>query len=104
MSVAVHALGFFIGSGGRFSPILAANLDNASSVAVVAKTSRLNQYQIESRGLPPSARDATVADAGFVLTRRGYPVCTSGLLRFGRGSRHHATHAVTAMHHSRSRC
>lgn len=46
MSIAVNALGLAIGAGGALSPVLAAVLHNASSVAVVANSSRLIRYQL----------------------------------------------------------
>jgi manganese/zinc-transporting P-type ATPase C len=46
MSIAVNALGLLIGAGGALSPVLAAVLHNASSVAVVANSSRLIRYEI----------------------------------------------------------
>ncbi len=50
MSIAVNALGLLIGAGGALSPVLAAVLHNASSVAVVANSSRLIRYRLpESR-------------------------------------------------------
>ena len=47
MSIAVNALGLLIGAGGALSPVLAAVLHNASSVAVVANSSRLIRYELE---------------------------------------------------------
>ncbi len=44
MSIAVNALGLLVGAGGALSPVLAAVLHNASSVAVVANSSRLIRY------------------------------------------------------------
>lgn len=53
MSIAVNALGLLIGAGGALSPVLAAVLHNASSVAVVANSSRLIRYQLaEGRRAP----------------------------------------------------
>lgn len=46
MSIAVNALGLLIGAGGALSPVLAAVLHNASSVAVVANSSRLIRYEL----------------------------------------------------------
>ncbi|HXA10780.1 MAG TPA: cation-translocating P-type ATPase [Mycobacterium sp.] len=46
MSIAVNALGLLIGAGGALSPVLAAILHNASSVAVVANSSRLIRYRL----------------------------------------------------------
>jgi manganese/zinc-transporting P-type ATPase C len=48
MSIAVNALGLLVGAGGALSPVLAAILHNASSVAVVANSSRLIRYQLGS--------------------------------------------------------
>jgi cation-transporting P-type ATPase C len=47
MSIAVNAAGLLIGAGGALSPVLAAVLHNASSVAVVANSSRLIRYRLE---------------------------------------------------------
>ena len=47
MSIAVNALGLLVGAGGALSPVLAAVLHNASSVAVVANSSRLIRYQLK---------------------------------------------------------
>jgi cation-transporting P-type ATPase C len=46
MSIAVNAIGLTIGAGGALSPVLAAVLHNASSVAVVANSSRLIRYEL----------------------------------------------------------
>jgi manganese/zinc-transporting P-type ATPase C len=46
MSIAVNAFGLFLGAAGALSPVLAAILHNASSVAVVANSSRLIRYQL----------------------------------------------------------
>jgi cation-transporting P-type ATPase C len=51
MSIAVNALGLLIGAGGALSPVLAAVLHNASSVAVVANSSRLIRYRLPRDGL-----------------------------------------------------
>jgi len=53
MSIAVDAIGFLVGAGGALSPVLAAILHNASSVAVVANSSRLIRYQLVDK---PSRR------------------------------------------------
>lgn len=47
MSIAVNAAGLLIGAGGALSPVLAAILHNASSVAVVANSSRLIRYKLD---------------------------------------------------------
>jgi manganese/zinc-transporting P-type ATPase C len=47
MSIAVNAAGLLIGAGGILSPVLAAILHNASSVAVVANSSRLIRYRLD---------------------------------------------------------
>ena len=47
MSIAVNAAGLLIGAGGALSPVLAALLHNASSVAVVANSSRLIRYRLD---------------------------------------------------------
>ncbi|MEM6108960.1 manganese-exporting P-type ATPase CtpC [Mycobacterium sp. 050272] len=46
MSIAVNAAGLIVGAGGALSPVLAAILHNASSVAVVANSSRLIRYRL----------------------------------------------------------
>ncbi|WP_197514790.1 cation-translocating P-type ATPase [Mycobacterium sp. 852013-50091_SCH5140682] len=48
MSIAVNAIGLVIGAGGALSPVLAAVLHNASSVAVVANSARLIRYELTS--------------------------------------------------------
>jgi manganese/zinc-transporting P-type ATPase C len=47
MSIAVNAAGLLIGAGGALSPVLAAILHNASSVAVVTNSSRLIRYRLD---------------------------------------------------------
>ncbi|HYY18279.1 MAG TPA: cation-translocating P-type ATPase, partial [Streptosporangiaceae bacterium] len=54
MSIAVNTAGLAVSAGGALSPVLAAILHNASSVAVVANSSRLIRYQL----VPPTAPDA----------------------------------------------
>jgi cation-transporting P-type ATPase C len=46
MSIAVNTAGLAVSAAGALSPVLAAILHNASSVAVVANSSRLIQYQL----------------------------------------------------------
>jgi cation-transporting P-type ATPase C len=48
MSIAVNAFGLLLAAGGGLSPVLAAVLHNASSVAVVTNSSRLIRYQISA--------------------------------------------------------
>jgi cation-transporting P-type ATPase C len=48
MSIAVNALGLATSAAGALSPVLAAVLHNASSIAVVANSSRLIRYQLPS--------------------------------------------------------
>ena len=45
----IAALGLLIGAGGALSPVLAAVLHNASSVAVVANSSRLVRLDVGSQ-------------------------------------------------------
>jgi manganese/zinc-transporting P-type ATPase C len=47
MSIAVNAVGLVVSAGGALSPVLAAILHNASSVAVVANSSRLIRYRLD---------------------------------------------------------
>nr|WP_328842585.1 cation-translocating P-type ATPase [Nakamurella leprariae] len=49
MSIAVNATGLLIGAGGALSPVMAAILHNASSVAVVGNSSRLTRYRLPRR-------------------------------------------------------
>ncbi|MFA4082481.1 heavy metal translocating P-type ATPase [Mycobacteroides salmoniphilum] len=49
MSIAVNAIGLVVGAGGALSPVLAAILHNASSVAVVTNSSRLIGYELDPR-------------------------------------------------------
>lgn len=53
MSIAVNTAGLLVSAGGALSPVLAAILHNASSVAVVANSSRLIRYRVTS----PSGHD-----------------------------------------------
>ncbi|RRQ27310.1 cation-translocating P-type ATPase [Rhodococcus sp. Eu-32] len=46
MSIAVNAVGLIVSAGGALSPVLAAILHNASSVAVVGNSSRLIRYRL----------------------------------------------------------
>lgn len=48
MSIAVNAVGLIVGAGGALSPVIAAILHNASSVAVVLNSSRLIRYRVVS--------------------------------------------------------
>ncbi|WP_234708282.1 manganese-exporting P-type ATPase CtpC [Mycolicibacter arupensis] len=50
MSIAVNAVGLLIGAGGALSPVLAAILHNASSVAVATNSSRLIRYRLAGNG------------------------------------------------------
>lgn len=52
MSIAVNAVGLIVGAGGVLSPVLAAVLHNASSVAVVANSSRLIRYHLDTDKAP----------------------------------------------------
>jgi cation-transporting P-type ATPase C len=47
MSIAVNAAGLLVSAGGAMSPVVAAILHNASSVAVVGNSSRLIRYRLE---------------------------------------------------------
>jgi manganese/zinc-transporting P-type ATPase C len=52
MSIAVNAIGLAVGAGGALSPVLAAILHNASSVAVVTNSSRLIGFQPGAESRP----------------------------------------------------
>ena len=54
MSIAVNTFGLLLGAGGALSPVLAAILHNASSVAVVANSSRLIRYDLTNHRGEPS--------------------------------------------------
>ncbi|MEB3032264.1 manganese-exporting P-type ATPase CtpC [[Mycobacterium] nativiensis] len=58
MSIAVNAAGLLIGAGGALSPVLAAILHNASSVAVVANSSRLIRYKLDREPVASSPASA----------------------------------------------
>ncbi|MCD2195474.1 cation-translocating P-type ATPase [Actinomycetospora endophytica] len=47
MSIAVNAVGLVVSAGGALSPVAAAILHNASSVAVVGNSSRLIRYRVD---------------------------------------------------------
>jgi cation-transporting P-type ATPase C len=64
MSIAVNALGLLIGAAGVLSPVLAAVLHNASSVAVVANSARLIRYQLIQAPTRQATGDGGAADAG----------------------------------------
>ena len=49
MSIAVNAAGLLVSAGGALSPVVAAILHNASSVAVVANSSRLIRHDLPQR-------------------------------------------------------
>ena len=50
MSIAVNAAGLLVSAGGALSPVAAAILHNASSVAVVGNSSRLIRYRLAAQG------------------------------------------------------
>jgi cation-transporting P-type ATPase C len=56
MSIAVNATGLLVSAAGALSPVFAAILHNASSVAVVANSSRLIRYQLALPGEAPTLR------------------------------------------------
>ncbi|WP_111765451.1 heavy metal translocating P-type ATPase [Nakamurella deserti] len=60
MSIAVNAVGLAVSAAGALSPVLAAILHNASSVAVVGNSSRLTRYRVP-RGDTGVARTDEVA-------------------------------------------
>jgi cation-transporting P-type ATPase C len=49
MSIAVNAAGLLVSAGGAMSPVVAAVLHNASSVAVVGNSSRLIRYRLANQ-------------------------------------------------------
>jgi cation-transporting P-type ATPase C len=55
MSIAVNAVGLLVGASGALSPVLAAILHNASSVAVVANSSRLIRFELNSQNTPDNS-------------------------------------------------
>lgn len=54
MSIAVNTAGLAVSAGGALSPVLAAILHNASSVAVVGSSSRLIRYRVPTERKPPA--------------------------------------------------
>ncbi|MFP5021463.1 heavy metal translocating P-type ATPase [Pseudonocardia phyllosphaerae] len=60
MSIAVNAAGLLVSAAGAMSPVVAAILHNASSVAVVANSSRLIRYRIPATA--PAVVDGEVVD------------------------------------------
>lgn len=66
MSIAVNGVGLAVGAGGALSPVLAAVLHNASSVAVAANSSRLNRFQLPARPVVRAgdARRRTASSGG----------------------------------------
>ena len=68
MSIAVNAIGLIVGAGGALSPVVAAILHNASSVAVVANSSRLIRYQVDQSGAEKSDTHCCV-DGGAPIGR-----------------------------------
>lgn len=76
LAIGVNVLGLLAGAGGSLSPVLAAVLHNASSVAVVVNSSRLVRYEPVTTAIrrnpaelrpvplpvrPPEPRDSQVA-------------------------------------------
>ncbi|AZI58973.1 cation-translocating P-type ATPase [Nakamurella antarctica] len=53
MSIAVNAIGLAVSTGGALSPVMAAIMHNASSVAVVGNSSRLTRYRIAPMPVAP---------------------------------------------------
>lgn len=49
MSIAVNAAGLLVSAGGAMSPVVAAILHNASSMAVVGNSARLIRYRLAAR-------------------------------------------------------
>jgi cation-transporting P-type ATPase C len=52
MSIAVSVLGLLVSAGGGLSPVMAAILHNASSIAVVANSSRATRYRLANPTTP----------------------------------------------------
>jgi cation-transporting P-type ATPase C len=67
MSIAVNAIGLIVGAGGALSPVLAAVLHNASSVAVVGNSSRLIRYRLDQE--PAVEVTGFARETGPSLTR-----------------------------------
>ncbi|KPN45050.1 MULTISPECIES: manganese-exporting P-type ATPase CtpC [Mycobacterium avium complex (MAC)] len=62
MSIAVNSVGLLMGAGGTLSPVLAAILHNASSLAVVTNSSRLIRYRLANRQPLSKAADTVPRD------------------------------------------
>ncbi|MEB3050362.1 manganese-exporting P-type ATPase CtpC [Mycolicibacter sp. MYC123] len=69
MSIAVNAAGLLIGAVGALSPVLAAILHNASSVAVATNSSRLIRYRLAGNGSRDGGVQSTETEGG--RQRRG---------------------------------
>jgi len=61
MSIAVNAIGLIVGAGGALSPVLAAILHNASSVAVVTNSSRLIGFELARHVGANTSTDTDIA-------------------------------------------
>ncbi|VAZ90611.1 manganese-exporting P-type ATPase CtpC [Mycobacterium pseudokansasii] len=70
MSIAVNSVGLLMGAGGALSPVLAAILHNASSVAVVTNSSRLIRYRLTNGQSATANGHATTAPAPISRTVR----------------------------------
>jgi cation-transporting P-type ATPase C len=68
MSIAVNAVGLLVSAAGALSPVVAAILHNASSVAVVGNSSRLIRYRLSPACVATAAASAVVS--GTETTRR----------------------------------
>ncbi|APT11016.1 MULTISPECIES: manganese-exporting P-type ATPase CtpC [Mycobacterium] len=67
MSIAVNAAGLLIGAGGALSPVLAAILHNASSVAVATNSSRLIRYRLSDTALGNAGDRGTTTQGSLQL-------------------------------------
>lgn len=70
MSIAVNSVGLLMGAGGVLSPVLAAILHNASSVAVVTNSSRLIRYRLTNGQSATANGHSTTAPAPISRTVR----------------------------------
>ena len=67
LSIAVNGLGLLVGAGGALSPVMAAVLHNASSLAVAANSARLVRYHGRTGGPgrpDPASSDSPSTGAG----------------------------------------
>lgn len=81
MSIAVNATGLLVSAAGGLSPVVAAILHNASSVAVVANSSRLIRYRLAVQ----SVTTTSSSRAGAPTVKSGDTVASAPVVTSGTG-------------------